>query len=391
MKKILIVNKSFETGGIQSSMINMANTLSEYYQVDLFIFNPTGVLLERLDKEIKIIKPSWRIECLGMSLKQAFSTKSVKRIAFKIFSILWSKIFDNRLPVNMAIKHQRKIGDYDLAISYHQEQRKNASVSGFSRVVDKCVNADKKIAWMHFDCNTVNLDSAFNNQFYEKMDKLVFVSKSLMQNFNQQYPTFKDKTDYCYNFMLYDVIKEKSLAEQQIEFPENKFICFSACRLTAVKAIPRAINALKEVFKKYIDVVWYIAGDGGEREAINNLINAYGLQDQIILIGNQNNPYPYIKNSDLLINVSFNEAAPVTFFESKAIGTPVFATETVSARELLNQDVDSFICPNSEEGICAGFERLLLNKHLVFNAKEVLKNYDFNNDDSLEKIKEFVG
>ncbi len=391
MKKILIVNKSFDLGGIQSSMINMANVLNQYYQVDLFVFNPTGVLLERLDKEIKIIKPSWRIECLGMSLKQAFSTKSVKRIAFKIFSILWSKIFDNRLPVNIAIKHQMEIGDYDLAISYHQEQRKNASVSGFSRVVDKCVNADKKIAWMHFDSNTVNLDGAFNNQFYEKMDKIVFVSKSLMQNFNQQYPLFKDKTDYCYNFMLYDVIKEKSLAKQQVEFPEDKFICFSACRLTAVKAIPRAIIALKDVFKKYTDVVWYIAGDGSERDAINNLINAYELQDQIILMGNQSNPYPYIKNSDLLINVSYNEAAPVTFFESKALGTPVFATETVSAGELLNHDVDSFICPNSEDGISVGFERLISNRQLVLNAKEVLKNYDFNNDNSLEKIKGFVG
>ena len=34
MKRILIVNKSSATGGIQSSMVNMANQLSKFYKVD---------------------------------------------------------------------------------------------------------------------------------------------------------------------------------------------------------------------------------------------------------------------------------------------------------------------------------------------------------------------
>ena len=42
MKRILIVNKSFATGGIQSSMVNMANQLSKFYKVDILVYYPEG-------------------------------------------------------------------------------------------------------------------------------------------------------------------------------------------------------------------------------------------------------------------------------------------------------------------------------------------------------------
>lgn len=390
MKKILLINKSFAVGGIQSSMINMANELSRYYEVHLFLYNPSGVMKDRVNSSVKVLEPSWRFLCLGMTIKEVFRTKKTKFIAFRIFATVWSKLFDNRFPIAIAIKHQPKITGYDLAIAYHQEQRKKSVLSGFSRVVDRCVEAKKKVAWLHFDSNTLDLDSQYNNPFYQKMDKVVCVSKALMKNFTKAYPELRDKMDYCYNFMLYDVIKEKGLECQEIKYPANKFVCFSACRLTEEKAIVRGISALAEVLKAHDEVVWYIAGDGVERNNIEKAIASHGLKKQILLIGNQSNPYPYIRNANLVLNVSYHEAAPMVFFESKALGTPVFSTLTSSAMELLNDKIDSFVCENSEDGIRDQFAWLIENKQYVENAKRQLATYHANNEASISKIEKWI-
>ena len=387
MKKILIVNKSFGLGGIQSSMVNMANELSNYYEVELFVYNPIGVMKERLNDKVKVLEPSWRFRSLEMSLGDAFRSRSLKIIIFKLFASAWTKLINNKYPISIAIKSQTKLAGYDLAIAYHQEQRKKSVVSGFARVVDKCVDAKVKVAWLHFDSNTVDIDRTYNNKFYAKLDKLVCVSKSLRDSFAKNNPELGDKVDYCYNFMLYGQIKEKSNEVQAIEYPKGHFVCFSACRLSEEKGLVRAIEAIADVLHKHSDVNWYIAGDGPERYAIEQAIEKNDLKNQIVLIGNQRNPYPYFKNADLVLNVSYHEAAPMVFFESKCLGVPVLATETSSARELLNDGVDSFVCDNSIDGIRNTFENLMENRSLIVQAKKELESFKATNEGSLSKIK----
>lgn len=391
MKKILLVNNSFDVGGIQSSMINMANEISKYYDVHLFIYNPTGVMKDRVSANVKILDVSWRFRCLGMTIKEVLRTKKIKFIAFRVFATVWTKVFDNRLPISLAIKHQPKMVGYDLAVAYHQEQRKKAVMSGFARVVDQCVEAKKKVAWLHFDSKKLDLDSCFNNPFYEKMDCLVCVSRSLKENFAITYPELGRKTDYCYNFIPYDVIREKSRLPQEIAYPNNKFVCCSVCRLSFEKALVRGISALVDIFKAHPEIVWYIAGDGAERKNIENIIKENGLENQIVLIGNQLNPYPYIRNADLTLNVSYHEAAPMAFLESKTLGTPVFATRTSSADELLNNNVDSFICENSQKGIRDAFAELMNHKEWIESATAVLENYSASNEESFAKVGELIG
>ena len=39
-KKILFINRYFHVGGIQSSLINMANALCENYDIEMLVFYP---------------------------------------------------------------------------------------------------------------------------------------------------------------------------------------------------------------------------------------------------------------------------------------------------------------------------------------------------------------
>ena len=386
MKKILIVNKSFETGGIQSSMVNMANALAEVCQVDLFLYNPQGPMRERLDSRVTVLPVSWRFQAVGMSWKQALHTKNVQMILYKIFISLWTKLFSSQFPINDAIAHQDRLLGYDAAIAFHQEQRKKAVVSGFTRVVDQLTDANMKIAWIHFDSATLDLDRTYNEPFYQRMDKIFCVSRSLMESFQNANPTLAQKTDYCYNFVDYDQILGKSRQLQEREYPQGGFICFSASRLSREKALVRGIRALAPVFREYPDVFWYLAGDGPERPAIQQAIREEGLTDRVILLGNQKNPYPYMRNADLLMNVSYHEAAPMVFFEARALGKPVFATRTSSAMELLKDGVDAFVCENTEEGIFARFSELMAHREMIRQAQNNLQNQSVSNEDSLNKV-----
>ena len=116
MQKILIVNKSFETGGIQSSMVNMANELSRYYEVDLLIYNPHGPMLERLDEKVNVISADPYLKALCMSPRQILRSGKLKTVMFGGFAIAWTKLFNNKKPIEIAIKHQKRLTGYDLAI-----------------------------------------------------------------------------------------------------------------------------------------------------------------------------------------------------------------------------------------------------------------------------------
>lgn len=390
-KKILFINSFLKVGGIQSSLINMANGLCNDYQVDLLLYYPEGTLKERLDSKINIIEPCWAFKALGMSVGEALKSGNPLIFLFKLFGSVWARIFDNRLPIWIATKFQKKLCGYDLAIAYRPETRKKMLCSGFVRVLTRCVDANLKAAWIHFDALTLDNDSKFNKKYYEPVDKIIGVSASVADSFAAVHPEFKGKTDFCYNFYEYDKIIDKSMEEQAVKFPEDKIICFSACRLSVGKGIVRGIKAFAPVLREHKDVLWYIAGDGPERENIESAIKDENLDGRIILLGNQSNPYNYMRNSDLLVIISYHEAAPMVYKEAKALHVPVFSTRTSSTEETLSDGVEDFICENSEEGIREGFSELMNNREKLLSAKKSLESYKGSNDISVAKIAELVG
>lgn len=385
-KRILLINTFFKVGGIQSSLINMANELCEDYQVDLLLYYPEGPLKDRLDSKVNIIQPSWALKALGMSVSEAIKSKNLLIILFKIWGSVWARVFDNRLPIWLASKLQPKLKGYDLAVAFRQEAQKKVLSSGFVRVLTRCVDAKYKFAWIHYDALKINNDNDFNNKYYAKADKVIGVSRSVVKSFETLNSNLEGKTDYCYNFLDYKKIIEKSNEKQDVKYPDDKFICFSACRLSEEKGLIRGIEAFAPALRKHRDVLWYIAGDGPERENIESAIKAENLEGRIILLGNQSNPYPYMKNADLYLSLSFHEAAPMVYMEAKALHVPVFSTETSSSYEMLKDGVEDFICKNSEEGIRIKFNEVLNDRDNILAAKKQLMEYCAGNSDSSKRI-----
>lgn len=387
-KKILIVDKSFAVGGIQTALINMVKELKNVYDITVLMFYNDGILKNRFPDDVKIIEPCYLMKLHGMSISDA-KKKNIATYILKSVTGAWDRLFTNAFSIWFALMFQKKLTGYDVAIAFHHEDSPKASISGFYRFVSSKTDAPIKLGWIHYDPRFVSYDDKKNRRYMKKMTKLVCVSKGTADNFINCHPMFRGNVEYCYNFQDIERILELSSKDAKTTPGEGDFMCFSACRLTSQKAIPRAIRAFAPVLHRHKDVKWYIAGDGNERTECEQLIKQENLINQIILLGAIDNPYPYMKRCDLYIQPSIYEAAPMVYGEALICQCPIFTTENISASEMIDRKY-GFICENSEAGLRTGLRNLLANRELIAEMHRNLEAYQYTNDVCNEQIKKLT-
>lgn len=369
-KKILIINKSFQLGGIQTALANMLKAINNDYEVSLAIFNPNGPIKERIPENVKLLELSPMVQVLGMSWGDCKKYGTLFQCFFKIVTYVWSKIFSNRIPVSIALAFQKKLIGYDVVISYHQETLPKTSVTGFGRfAIEKCV-APTKIAWVHADFLATKLNTPQNLETYKKFNKIVSVSRTTMDTFIKAYPELKDKCDYCYNYVhSEEVIKKSKTLSNVFKCKNDDIVLFSACRLAEEKGIVPAIENLMYLFKQKNNIKWYIAGNGALEKTINDIIIDNNLEDSVILLGYENNPYPYIYEADYLFLPSLHETYSMVVKEAHILGTRVIASDIPIMHEVLNEN--DILCKDYD--FCK-YIRNILNKYE--------KNFSNDSDDS---------
>jgi len=346
-KKILIVNKSFELGGIQTALANMLESLHNDYDITLAVFYPVGPFRNRVPSDVKILELSPLVSVLGMNAFDCKKNGSLGQKLFKYLGGVWAKIFGNALPVKIALMCQKHIGEYDTVISYHQETSSKTLLTGFGEFALKKTKSANKIAWIHADFMATGLATKKNLRTYRKFDKIICVSQTCMNSFVEAYPELKNQCDYCYNFVPSQrIIKESLVSNNVFERSDDTIILFSACRLVEEKGLIPAIINLIPVWNDGIKLKWYIAGEGIEREKIEKVILENNLGDKVILLGFQPNPYPFIREATYLFLPSLHETFSMVVSEAHVLGTPVIATDIPIMREILNEN--DVLCPNGD-------------------------------------------
>ena len=83
------------------------------------------------------------------------------------------------------------------------------------------------------------------------------------------------------------------------------------------------------------------------------------MKNIVFLIGEKENPYPYIKKARAFLLPSYHEAAPMVYGESAALGVPIVSTDTCSALELVNDRNLGMVVNNDEIGIKDGLNKII--------------------------------
>ncbi len=391
MKKILISVRDLKIGGVQKSLVDFLAGLEPEinageYKVDLLVLNPEGEFRNQINKNINIFTPNKKFYKFGLTNNGA-KAKGKGIYLKRSITAVWCKIFSNHLPLKLAIKKQKNLGDYDIAISYAVTISKKSMYAGWSELVLEKCNAKKKVVYIHNDYVNSAINNSNTYKLLKRFDEIWFVSKSCENMFLETYKEFNGKTDYLYNFVNSEDVKIK--ANETCDMVRHDGInLISVSRLSSEKAHIRSLNVLRRLRDNGYKFFWHILGDGPENENLTKKIIEYGLENQVKLYGSKANPYPYMKMADLLVLNSYNESFGLVLIESMLVGVPVFTTNTVSAKEVVGEL--GIVCDNTEDAIYLALEKLLKNPEQIKDLKQKLKNYKYDNKKIKNKLKEMI-
>ncbi|KPL57777.1 glycosyltransferase [Rossellomorea vietnamensis] len=381
-KNLLFVIPSLEVGGGEKSLVNLLAQIDyDLYNVDLFLFNHSGLFLKLVPQSVRILGMQNNYHVFTQSLIKSICSFILKGKVNMAFNRLMFST-KNRILKNKAISEQyswRNLSSslnglekqYDLAIGYLEK-------SSIYFVVDKVI-AKKKVGWIHTNYSSSGMDSNFDYSFFKKLDTIVTVSEECRKSIEENFKELEKKIRVIKNIVSPNVIKTLSNEKIYIEDEtKNKSInIITVARLSYEKGLDLAISACEKLIINGYKVQWMVLGEGKERSKLEELIKAKGLTKNFKLMGNKENPYPFIKNSDIYVQPSRYEGKSIALDEAKILNKPIVTTNFETAVDQILHEVNGLLVDISEQGLFSGVERLLNNKQLrdkfIFNlSKEKL-------------------
>lgn len=144
----------------------------------------------------------------------------------------------------------------------------------------------------------------------------------------------------------------------------NRPFILAVGRLNALKRFDRLIAAYAQA-KIAETCQLIILGEGELRQDLEKQIKVYGLQNRVLLLGYESNPYKYMTRAEYLVMSSDTEAYPVVLIEALSLGCPVLSTDCPSGpREIIREGVNGLLVALSEQALAAGMQRLCADQQL---------------------------
>lgn len=384
-KNILFVVDERRMGGVSVLFEDIMNLLDiTQYNIDLLVLHNNGDSLQNLPNSINIIYGTPYFEAIDYTIKEVIKEKNIGLLLKKI-----RVVFDMKtgLIKNSIMKERKKIlkRQYDIEIAFKD---------GFTALFTIFGNSKKKIHWIHYEYKKANPNQKYNELFKKilpQFDQIVAVSDKVKKDFNDIY-NLGDKVIVIYNIVDWDKINIKANEKSDIILDKNDLNIVSVGRLHTVKGYERLIMALARIKNDGIldGIKVRIYGDGPELTNLKKLIIDYSLDKIVFMFGQVANPYKYIKNSDLFVLPSIYESFGLVIVESLSLGVPVLATETAATRKLIKDNVNGLIVENNIDGIYLGLKKIIENRNLINEYKNNLRNYFYDNNKELEKIKQIL-
>ena len=126
----------------------------------------------------------------------------------------------------------------------------------------------------------------------------------------------------------------------------------------------------------------YIVGDGPNKSILKRTIEKYNEKENFFLLGQKENPYPYIKNADYFCLLSYYEGYGMVIDEAKILNKKIIITNTAAKEGIANYD-QSYVLENNEKGIYEGLKKIL-SSDIILNDRT-----EDDEDDQIDDVKKY--
>lgn len=330
-KKILFITPSLCQGGLEHSLITMLKLLDKNkYEMYLYTYGEDLSLLPLVPEYVHfkndLLNKHYQRNPKAMCLWGVET--GLKKIGVKDKAELYAsnrKKYIHKQKVNQ-IKKAYKNTYFDVVVG---------NSIGMTSEMTAVVNAKKRFVFFR---SSVDLHHEENIELFPKYDGIIAVSQGVKDMLCSSYGNIEDKVYVLENYVDAEQIitKANETLPNETDLPANKLILCTCGRFSEEKGFDLAVESANILKKKGIDFIWYFIGDGVLRNSLEKQISEYSLDENIIITGYVDNPFPYIKMCDIYIQPSYHESYGRTIKEAIILGKPIVSTDTVGAHTLLN-------------------------------------------------------
>lgn len=315
---LLFVTDQFATGGVESVFINIVNNIDKNVTLIPLHNNINNDLISSFPSNVKLLKSpvNWPRNIFGLAallLSAFFLRLKFKPTKFTIIN------FSDTLTTLL-----------------------------FCFVLSK----GDCISWIH--CNPLALLKPKTHVLYwfllSKCKKLIFLSKSQKQLFFSIKLSDKvsvSRSYVCTNFL--NLSRISTLQKESIHVRKKFFLMVSRLdvRSKDFETLIRAYSLLPNKIQTNYNLL--IAGQGPDKSKVVKLIHQYKLSNNVFLIGNQKNPYKYMRNCSLYIHSSVTEGFPMVLLEALACGCTIISSDCkVGPKEILGNGKYGYLYPERD-------------------------------------------
>ncbi len=365
-KKLLFIIDSLTCGGAEKSLVSLLHLLNrDKYDISLWLLSPKGDFLPLVPEHIYLIT------------QPQYST--IEKIKLRLAHILFS----------MAIRHKRVLklkehgaetlwkcagwaykvpeGEWDVVFAYQQ---------GFpTYLVAEKFTAPKKFAWVNADIFAAGYNIKFNTKFYRKFTNIVPVSGILKDLMSEKMPELKDVYSVVYDIQNPNIIRELSMEQiPALRTDAKECILVTVGRLVPPKGYDIAIKAASVLKSRGIKFKWYFVGEGPERINIEKKRKEFGVEEEVVLLGLQINPYAYMGQADIYVQTSKFEGFGLTIGEAKILGKPIVSTNFDVVYNQLTHEKNGLIADMNGESVAENILRLIedgeLKERIILTLKK---------------------
>lgn len=183
------------------------------------------------------------------------------------------------------------------------------------------IKADKELRWVH-GCLT-DMKCKLPK---ESISDYIAVGKVCKKQLDEQLEG--KESILIYNELNSDI---HNLAGK--EKPRKKLTLVTVSRISREKGFERMLKIHEQI--KNLDYVWNIVGNGYDKKYEEHIKKQ--APDNWVFHGKLENPFPFIKNADFLLQLSDYEAFGFVLLEALVLGTTVITTNYSSASEMINE------------------------------------------------------
>lgn len=141
--------------------------------------------------------------------------------------------------------------------------------------------------------------------------------------------------------------EEKAAFRAKCGIAEKEFICLISARLEEYKGHSYLIDTAELLRNEKIRFI--IMGDGSCRQALEQKVQALGLEEKVLFTGFVSDVVPYCNISDLSLNCSYGtEASSIALAEGMSLGKPTVATDFGGNPYMVTNGKNGFLVPQKD-------------------------------------------